>query len=289
MGREWCAAYIQNVSKDELENAWIEVISMVSNHKITPIDKQHYPQINFLDAANYHMIFFLSPKEDNWITIMGYSTRLLFHLFEKFGYTGILATAVDEFKIARDDFWELIVFNEGTIDCWLISNPEYRLSTWCDTLEEIIHPYLTNKYKVPLNREQSKIRKFIQENPQYFHQPTELLNGMLGFDIDQIMPDLIPMSPFSMFETIQKNCTIPYFGIDFHIFDIVVYLDTIRGLNVSGIDDLYYLSTTETDRTKRPHLWEQQVEKLSPLLFETDKNSNLQEIFLENIDQFVFY
>ena len=289
MGREWCAAHIQNVSQEELESAWIEIIAMVSDHKIAPIDKQYYPQTNFSDHANYNLLSFLSPKEDGWITIMAFNPRLLFHLFEKFSYTGILATAVDEFKIARDDFWEFIVFNQGVIDCWLISNPKYRFMDWCDTLEEIVHPYLTRNFNISLNKNQSEIRNIYRENPQYFQKPNKLVNEMLGFKLDQIIADLLPMPPFSMFESIQNNCAIPYFGIDYHIYDIATYLDTTRGLNTSGIDDLYYLQTIETDRTKRPISWEKQVEKLSPQLFEIDENSNFHEIFMDNIEKFVFY
>ncbi len=285
MTREWNAAYIRDASITELEETLKQIYSIVSNNKFMPITKYENDNISYLGAAEKSLICYLSPVENGWTTVWT-NMRFLFQLFEINGYSGIIASGEDEFSRSNKNFWEIVIFNNGNVEDWIISNPGYRFATWTKSLEDVLYPFLVRKFNIALEKRENIIKKFIQENPAYFYKMPNYLNEVLGGKLD--MMNLIRMDPFSAFPLISNECQIPYFGTEFHILDISNYLDIKRGIKPIMTYDLYYLPQEVIDYTRRPKYWYNYVEELQPLLFKIADNFSFQEIFMENLEKFVF-
>jgi hypothetical protein len=151
----WAAGYVQSKTQTQLVQAIQEAVDTVTQRQARFVDHTVPYAGKYSDAF---IVASVSFQQNGWTAFWNESQRFCWWAFKTQHLSGIQFSGMDEHK--QDSYrgdassWDYIIWQDGTIADWFISNPQFHFQSWGPrALKSVALPYLERKGKVDRSNE----------------------------------------------------------------------------------------------------------------------------------------
>jgi hypothetical protein len=238
---------------------------------MVPIGNHHSLYLFSVGDIN---LLFVSPQQDNWTAFFGGDPAFCTRVFETRHYSGLFIGGIDLLiprKYGRRDSWSYMIWKEGVIVDWFVSNLSlyFDMDYWSKrSITRVVFPYLDRlEFEVSgLTQEPSLLSVPDTNYAQAFRgNLLELRNYTLPKVGDKMIKNWLELPAIEALDKSPKVLQIPFSGSAYEIDDIAVYHDVRRGLLSPRPEDNNQ-DTIYQDAYERS-LRLQRIEEFEPVLF----------------------
>ncbi len=222
----WQCAYVQSASQDEVMSA-VRKTMLALTDELEEVDcnlSRYWIIHPFLRAL-------VSPQKDNWVAIWGLTDYLYNLVLRQNNFYGVTIFAECPSNIDEESAWEMIVWQDGFIKDWFIS----------DVRQHILNIYrelLANEYgKMLLTylglidlKDGYAVLAVTETYTEKFSNNLRVLSQFTRANVtDNVLKAWLSLPDYDAMEQIADIFSFPYLGLDYREDVMSSYLDVHQG------------------------------------------------------------
>jgi len=230
---DWQCAYVQFTSQNEVINATRKtILSLTDQLEEVDCSSSRYCLIHpWLRAL-------VSPQKDDWVAIWGLTDYLYNLVLKKSNFFGVTIFAECPSNIDEESAWEMIVWKDGSIQNWFISDVgQYILNTYRELLPNAYGKMLLNylgyddEEIASINLvDANEILPIAEKHSEKFSDYSKAFSQFIHANItNKELKTWLALPGYEAMEQIANIFSFPYLGPNYREDVMASYYDVMQG------------------------------------------------------------